>query len=157
MGGGEKRLSVCRVCGSLAAEFVRKVNVMATGLVRFAAVLIMLAGAVFATAAWPATDGALVWGLDLVFWPLDGAQALSDEARFLAAVGGAVALALGVMIWKIAALEGAAMRGLMIAPLWLWFVVDSAGSVLTGAAPNVLINTGLMLLVLSALQMRRTD
>ena len=128
---------------------------MSDNLVKFAAVLVIALGAVFAAGAWAVTDGALMLVLDGVFWPFDGAQALSPEARFIAAVAGAVMMALGVMIWKMTALEGAAFRGLLLAPLWLWFVVDSAGSVITGASANVLLNAGLMLLVLSALQMRR--
>ncbi|MEP1200428.1 hypothetical protein [Tateyamaria sp.] len=96
--------------------------------------------------AWP-----MQFTLDLLGLPLDGLPEYGDPAsRFIAAILGGILLGWGVTIWLLqawvydAAPEGA--RRSVVTALVCWFVLDSAGSALSGHPSNVLFNIGILVL-----------
>jgi hypothetical protein len=114
-----------------------------------ASLIVAAFGLAVALAAHPAlapTIGVLV---DLLIWPLDGAQSLaSPEARLLAAVGGGVMLGWGVMLWLVAnrlyARDPALARSMVLTSVGAWFVVDSLASVMAGVPLDVLGNVAFL-------------
>ncbi len=87
--------------------------------------------------------------LDLLAWPLDGAQEFAPTTRFLSALTGGFLLGWGVMIW---CLSGAAhnaapeaVRRSVLTGLLAWFILDSAGSVASGNVSNALFNIIILL------------
>ncbi|MEM1434938.1 MAG: hypothetical protein AAGG11_12835 [Pseudomonadota bacterium] len=102
-------------------------------------------GPVFFLGAMESTAEPARWSMDLLGWPLDGAQSFdAPTTRFLSALTGGFLLGWGVMIWCLsgavydAAPEG--VRRAVLAGTAAWFLLDSLGSVLSGNAVNVLFN-----------------
>lgn len=94
--------------------------------------------------------------LDLLSWPLDGAQSYADPTtRFLSALTGGFLLGWGVMIWCLATMvhdqapEG--VRRNVLIGLLSWFLLDSVGSVTAGAASNVGFNLIVLLFAVGPL------
>lgn len=88
--------------------------------------------------------------LDLLSWPIDGAQSYTDPTlRFLSALTGGFLFGWGVMIFCLrqwvydAAPEG--VRRAVLVGLLAWFLLDSAGSAASGNASNVLFNVLVLL------------
>ena len=103
-----------------------------------------------------ATSEPARWSIDLLNWPLDGAQTFTDpDARFLSALMGGFLLGWGVMIWCLSiwvydhAPEGV-RKSVMIGAV-SWFLLDSAGSVAAGAASNVVFNIVILLVAVGPL------
>lgn len=97
-------------------------------------------------ASWP-----MQFTLDLLSLPLDGLPVYGDSAsRFISAILGGILLGWGATIWMLqawvydAAPEG--VRRTVVTALLCWFVLDSAGSVLSGHASNALFNVGILAL-----------
>lgn len=111
--------------------------------------LVLGFGVVLAFAALPATSGPTVLLADLVFWPIDGAQELSQESRLLSAVIGGVMVGWGtlllLMIRELFPREPDLVRKLILRSVWAWFVVDSVGSMVAEAPINVVLNLGFLL------------
>lgn len=105
-------------------------------------------GVVLAAAAVPGLEGPTVWFYDLVHWPIDGASSWGEDVRFTCGVLGAVMIGWALTIFVLAdlaarvdaALEARLWRGLTLA-IGVWFVVDSAISIATGAPVNAVSNT----------------
>jgi hypothetical protein len=104
-----------------------------------------LLGLVAAAAAHPAL--AAPWSLlmDVIQWPVDGAEsAASSEARILSAIGGGLTCGWAVMLYGLAsgpiARGDRDMRGLFIASVLTWFSIDSTASFAAGWPGNVLLN-----------------
>lgn len=102
------------------------------------------------------TAGAARLSVDLLVWPLDGAQTFQAfETRFLSALMGGFLLGWGVMIWCLSiwvydlAPEG--VRKSVVIGAVSWFVLDSAGSIASGAASNALFNVIILLLAVGPL------
>lgn len=91
------------------------------------------------------------WTLDLLSWPLDGAQTYaSPDTRFLSALTGGFLLGWGVMIWCLRSwlydLAPEAVRRTVLAGILAWFILDSAGSIASGNASNAFFNIIVLLL-----------
>ena len=129
-------------------------------ILKFASALIIGFGVVVAMAAYPPTAGITRFLLDLIKWPLDGAQDISSpEIRFLCAVSGGVMVGWGVLLWLVVTRlypkEPALVRTMILASIGIWFVVDSTASILAGASLNALLNIAfLVLFVLPVLRTR---
>lgn len=113
-------------------------------------------GVIVAGAGVPGLSHIALFLLDLLIWPLDGAQSLlAQEVRFIAAIGGGVMVGWGVMIWMIAPLmrgHATIIRSVVAWSIGTWFIVDSAGSVLAGVPANVLGNLAFVALFALALR-----
>lgn len=109
-------------------------------------------GVVLAAAAFPALDAPTRWFYDLVHWPLDGASSFADNVRFTCGILGAVTIGWGITMFAlIEAAEklGAPVWRAMTAALVIWFVIDSAISVASGAPGNAVSNTVILALYLA--------
>ena len=117
--------------------------------IKTAALLLCIAGGVaIALGAHPATAWPANLFIDLAFWPLDRAQNInSDEARFLAAVGGGGFTGFGVMLWR-AADKLAVDSSLLFSGLLAWFAIDTTFSIVAGAPMNALYNVAILLIFL---------
>lgn len=105
------------------------------------AVLLVTLGAMFVAAAHPPLASPATLMIDLVFWPLDGAQTLAaPETRLLLAVGGGIAIGWGVtLILAASALADrpAAFGRILLLSIAAWFVTDTLGSYAAGAYLNM--------------------
>jgi hypothetical protein len=102
-------------------------------------------GPVFSLATTSALDGPARWTLDVLAWPIDGAQVYSNGAmRFLTALTGGFLFGWGMMILALrhyvydAAPEPT--RRAVVIGLVCWFILDSIGSVAADARSNVIFN-----------------
>ena len=123
---------------------------------KVAAVIVASFGPVFflGTMEWSAEPAR--WTLDLLSWPLDGEQRYTHSTtRFLSALTGGFLLGWGVMIWMLsgniydAAPES--VRRCVVGGFIAWFLLDSAGSVASGNAPNVLFNIVIIMIAVGPL------
>lgn len=102
-------------------------------------------GPIFSLATRPETDELARWSLDLLAWPVDGAQQYADGAmRFLSALTGGFLFGWGVMIlclrqWVYDAAPNPTRRAVLCG-LFAWFVLDSMGSLAAGVPSNVVFN-----------------
>ncbi|MEM6309681.1 MAG: hypothetical protein AAF754_06490 [Pseudomonadota bacterium] len=113
-------------------------------------------GPIFFLATMPQLAEPARWSLDLLSWPLDGATTWDDpDTRFLSALTGGFLFGWGMMIWCLqawvydAASEG--VRRAVLTGILCWFCLDSAGSVASGNASNVLFNIGVLLVAVGPL------
>lgn len=113
-------------------------------------------GPVFFLGSMPETLEPARWTLDLLSWPLDGATTYaSADTRFLSALTGGFLLGWGLTIWCLsvwvydAAPEG--VRKSVLTGAIAWFLLDSAGSVLSGNPSNVIFNTFILVLAVGPL------
>jgi hypothetical protein len=123
---------------------------------KVAAALTASFGPVFFLGTMAATAEPARWSLDLLSWPLDGAQSYADPTlRFLTALTGGFLLGWGVLIWLLsgsvydAAPEG--VRKAVVGGFLAWFVLDSAGSIAGGNASNALFNIAVLLALVGPL------
>lgn len=93
--------------------------------------------------------------LDLISWPLGTITYSAYDTRFLSALTGGFLLGWAVMIWCLrawvydAAPEG--VRKSVLAGCVAWFVLHSAGSVVSGTPINVLVNITVLLVAVGPL------
>jgi hypothetical protein len=123
------------------------------GWLKFTAVVIGGFGPVFFLATMAATDELPRWSLDLLSWPIDGAQTFAEPTtRFLAALTGGFLAGWGVTIWKLSGeiYDGApeAVRKAVLYGACAWFLLDSAGSVTSGNPSNVGFNLIILLVAI---------
>jgi hypothetical protein len=120
------------------------------------AIVIGSFGPVFFLGSMTATQEPARWTLDLLSWPVDGATRwASPDMHFLSALTGGFLFGWGAMIWCLStwvydvAPEG--VRRSVLVGLLAWFVLDSAGSVVSGNASNALFNVAVLLVAVGPL------
>ncbi len=118
--------------------------------------ILIVFGLLTAMASLAAMAGPTSFLADLIFWPVDGSQAISSETdRLLAAITGGLCTGLGVLFYllttKLYPSDPKLTRLLISTSLGSWFVVDSLGSVAAGAPLNALFNLGFLMLFLPPL------
>ena len=118
-----------------------------------AAMIVILFGPVVSFAAHPATSGLNGLFVDLAFWPFDGNPPMDASAtRLISAIAGGLTMGWGTMILLIATKlyhkEPELARSIILTSVIVWFVTDSAGSVVAGAPANVMINVIFLLMFL---------
>jgi hypothetical protein len=111
---------------------------------------------VFFLGSMPATREPARLTLDLLSWPINGATTFdSADTRFLSAVTGGFLLGWGVLIWRLSTdlfdFAPEAVRKIVLASVLAWFVLDSAGSIASGNAPNAGFNVAVLLLAVGPL------
>jgi hypothetical protein len=112
---------------------------------KIAAIIVGSFGPVFYFGTMAATSEPARLTLDVLSWPMDGKQTyMSPDTRFLSALTGGFLLGWGVLIWCLSAwVYDAAPEGVrrsVLISLIAWFLLDSAGSISSGTASNVLFN-----------------
>ena len=108
-------------------------------------------GILIAAAAIPALQAPTRLLLDLVYFPIDGAQTLNAEAaRILSAITGGVLAGWAAMIWLVATelypANPTLGRRIILTSVSIWFVIDSTMSVAAGAPLNAFFNVGFLLI-----------
>lgn len=114
---------------------------------RIGAWFFIVVGLAFPLCVVIGAESVLGFFIDLVFWPLDGAQsAAAPEVQLLASIAGGVIAGWGYTLLLLArhglprqGAEGWVWRA-AVGGLLLWFVADSIGSVASGAWANVIGN-----------------
>jgi len=117
---------------------------------KIAAIIVGSFGPVFFLGTMAATSEPARWTLDILSWPLDGAQSFeAPTTMFLSALTGGFLFGWGVMIWCLsiwvydAAPEG--VRKSVLTGLLAWFILDSAGSIASGNVSNAFFNVLVLL------------
>lgn len=123
---------------------------------KFTAVGIAAFGPVLFFGTMEATSEPARWSLDLLSWPIDGAQDFqASTTRFLAALTGGFLFGWGVTIWVLSgkAYDAApeAIRRAVLTGLLAWFCLDSAGSITSGNWPNAGFNVLVLLTLVGPL------
>lgn len=123
---------------------------------KFTAISIAIFGPIFSLGTMPAIAEPARWSLDLLAWPLDGAQDYAaDTARFLSAITGGFLFGWGVLVWQLATrvypLAPEPVRRAVVTSLLAWFVLDSAGSIASGHAANAGFNVIVLLILVGPL------
>lgn len=113
-------------------------------------------GPVFFLGTMESTMEPVRWSLDLLSWPIDGAQTYEHpDTRFLSALTGGFLLGWGVMIWCLQsyvydfAPDG--VRRAVLTGLLSWFALDSAGSIASGNTSNAFFNIIVLLILVGPL------
>ncbi len=106
-------------------------------------------GLLIAAASIPAAAAPVEMLADLIFFPVDRAQDVgAPETRLMGAIGGGVMTGWGIMIWMLVTelypREPALTKRLIVTSVVAWFVVDSTGSVMSGAPLNALFNVSFL-------------
>lgn len=120
------------------------------------AIVVGVFGPVFSLATHGGTDGLAEWTLDLLAWPLDGAQFYVDGAmRFLSALTGGFLFGWGMLIaclrqWVYDLAPDPTRRAVMTGCV-AWFGLDSLGSVVAGVSSNVVFNLIVLLVAVGPL------
>jgi hypothetical protein len=91
--------------------------------------------------------------LDLLSFPIDGAQKYNEPTtRFLSALTGGFLIGWGVMVWCLSSLvydkTPEPVRKTVIIGLLSWFILDSAGSIASRNTSNAIIN--ILVLIIAA-------
>ncbi len=112
---------------------------------KVASAIVIAFGLIVALAAYPATAGLAGFLIDLIYWPVDGAQNLTNlSTRFICAVSGGIMVGWGVLLWLITTRlyphDPELARTLILWSIGTWFVVDSLGSFVVGAPLNAALN-----------------
>ena len=113
--------------------------------------LMIFFGLLIAIATIPATAAPVEFLADLIFFPLDGAQDIgAPETRLMSAISGGLLIGWGLMLWMLATrlypAEPALAKQLILPSIIAWFIVDSTGSILSGALLNALLNVSFLLI-----------
>lgn len=118
---------------------------------KIAAIVVGSFGPIFFFGTMGATSEPARWTLDLLIWPIDGAQTLAaKETRFILALSGGFLLGWGVTVWCLSAwVYDAAPEGVrksVVVGFLGWFILDGAGSIAAGVAINVVPNILILLI-----------
>lgn len=121
------------------------------GWLKAASAIVVAFGLLMLLGAHPATSAPIALLADLIFWPLDGLQAVSaPEARLLGAIAGGILSGWGVLHWQLSTRlyprDPALARTLILSSIGVWFVADGLASVAAGAALNAVLNIGFLML-----------
>jgi hypothetical protein len=141
----------------MAAINVRPGGTAMTGLpltfLRISCLATIGIGLVSALASHPIASGPWALLMDLLQWPVDGAQSVaSPEARVLSAVLGGIACGWGLLLYLLAsgpiARGDREARGMFVASVLTWFAIDSLASLAAGWPANLLLNTAFAAMLL---------
>jgi hypothetical protein len=112
------------------------------------AILMIGLGLITALSAFPALATPATLSVDILFWPLDGAQSLgANETRLMLAIGGGITFGWGLLVWQVAGKVMPASpeiaKSILTNSLIGWFLLDSFCSWLAGAPLNIAANLAL--------------
>lgn len=123
---------------------------------KITAIVVGSFGPVFFLGTMEATSEPARLTMDILSWPVDGAQSFaSPDTRFLSALTGGFLLGWGVMIWCLSAWvydhAPEAVRRTVLVGVLSWFFLDSAGSIASGNTSNALFNVLVLLIAVGPL------
>jgi len=118
---------------------------------KIASDIVILFGLLMVLAATPFGAAPLSFLIDLIFWPMDGAQTIATETtHFQSAIAGGVTMGWGVLLYLLSARlypqDPALTRTLITTSAITWFVTDSLGSIASGAMLNAFLNISFLAL-----------
>lgn len=123
---------------------------------KITAVGIAAFGPVFFLGTMAPTEEIARWSLDLLSWPVDGAQNFdAPTTRFVLALTGGFLFGWGVTVWCLSGrpydVAPEAIRRAVLTGLLAWFCLDSIGSVTSGHASNAGFNVLVLLILVGPL------
>ncbi|MBM1311798.1 hypothetical protein JQT66_16280 [Sulfitobacter mediterraneus] len=129
-------------------------------LAQFAAITVIGFGLITALGSNPATNALPNMLVDLLHWPVNGLERVeTPAAQVIAAIAGGVMVGWGIKLLLITNHlfdRDNRLWGLLVFPgLACWYVVDSTGSVLSGAWLNAWLNLSFLVMFALAYWMRR--
>ena len=127
-------------------------NQQAASFIRFGAIALILFGVVFSLVTVSAFAWPTLAFLDLLQWPAGDGLTLDSVGLMLCAITGGVSAGFGVVMYLIVAPlaeRGDPLAAQAAPAIWVWYIVDSAGSVLAGVPLNALSNTAFLALLIT--------
>lgn len=123
---------------------------------KITAIVVGSFGPIFFLGSMLATSEPARWSLDLLSWPIDGAQDYTaPTTQFLSALTGGFLFGWGMLIWSLSVWvydkAPEFVRRSVLVGLLSWFVLDSAGSIASHNASNALFNVIILLLAVGPL------
>jgi len=123
---------------------------------KITAIVVGSFGPVFFLGTMLATSEPARLTLDLLSFPIDGVQNYeAPTTRFLSALTGGFLMGWGVMIWCLSVWvydkAPEEVRKSVLVGTLSWFVLDSAGSIVSGNASNALFNVLVLLIAVGPL------
>lgn len=118
---------------------------------RLSALFVLVTGLLPTLAIFPLTQEPWRLFFDFLAWPLDNFPAtFSDTERQLSAVLGGVLCGWAWLLFTLSDPEvfNPTIRRLMIQSTWVWFLLDSGGSIIAGIPLNAISNIGFLLILL---------
>ena len=120
-------------------------------ILRLGSLYIFITGLLPILSIFPMTQEPWRLLFDLLSWPLDNNPAqFTDTERQLSAVLGGVLCGWAWLLYKLANPEvfNPSIRKFMIQSTWVWFILDSAGSIVAGLPLNAVSNVVFLLMLL---------
>jgi len=123
-----------------------------TNALKLAALAVIAFGLLTSLALFPALQPAMGWFLDFAFWtPLSTEHQLGgDAARLWIAISGGLLAGWGATLWLVASQvydkDPATGGRILLTGIAVWFVLDSAGSIMAGAPFNAIMNITFLLM-----------
>ncbi len=128
-------------------------------ILRYGCLFVLITGLLPSLAVFEATQEPWRLFFDILTWPLDSQPStLTDSERQLSAILGGVICAWAFLMYRLSdpKIFNADIRNLMVQSVWLWFILDSLGSVLAGLPLNALSNVGfLAILIWPLIQLKK--
>lgn len=129
---------------------------------KITAIVVGSFGPIFFLGTMEPTSEPIRLTLDLLSWPVDGAQTFAHpDTRFLAALTGGFLIGWGVLIWRLSTsvydLAPEPVRKAVLSGLIAWFLLDSAGSIASGHGSNALFNVVVLLTAVGPLWLPATE
>ncbi len=133
----------------------------AARLVRINAIVFFGTALILASSAFAAIDGPSRLLHDFLDFPIDGDFAFTPETRWFGAIAGGVFAGLCVMFHQIVAPaiedgDERVRRGAILG-MFVWFPIDSLGSIAAGAPANAVFNIGFLAAFLAPLVLVRRE
>lgn len=120
-------------------------------MLRLGSLFVLVTGLLPSLAVFEVTQEPWRLFFDVLAWPLDHHPAgFADTERQLGAVLGGVLCGWAWVLYQLADPEvfNPRIRRLMVQSVWVWFVLDSAGSILAGIPLNAVSNVGFLLILM---------
>ncbi|MBL7716347.1 MAG: hypothetical protein JNL01_12850 [Bdellovibrionales bacterium] len=118
---------------------------------RLGCLFVLLTGLLPSFAVFQITQEPWRFFFDLLAWPLDQNPAtFTDHERQISAVLGGVLCGWAILLYRLAQPEvfNQKLRVLMIQSVWVWFAIDSLGSIFAGIPLNAVSNISFLLMLL---------
>jgi hypothetical protein len=128
---------------------------------RWGALIVLVTGLLPSLAIWPATEEPWRFFFDILTWPLDSQPAsFATSERQLSAVLGGVLCGWAYMMYRLAdpKIFNQQIRRLMLSSVWIWFLLDSLGSIISDIPLNAVSNLFfLAILVLPLMALKKFE